>query len=689
MNMKVLSDVVIKYGRQNPQKTAIINGNKEIQYSLLVDQVETLSRVLCEMGIRKGDKIVYSAPSKAEYIVLYLAVLNIRAVSVPVLKSASFEEVRYISELTEAKLVVSDSPKLKDMKNIISFKDLFEKVSRETVGECVIGKAGVSPEDISEILFTSGTTGRPKGAMLSYRAIYASILNTAEGIGMREEDILLLPLPLNHSFGMRVLRSALYNGETIVVQNGFSFAGELKDNIEQNNCNCMVCVASGFEMIKQQIGKNYQKILSRLRYIEFSAGPVSEGLRRELCDNLPDTIIYNTWGSTETGGALFLDVSHQKDKIWSAGAPIREIQIKIVDDSFREMPHDGQMVGRLALKGDMLLSGYYGNEELSVEYMRDGWFITNDAVSIDSEGYVRMRGRVDDIISVGGEKVAPADVERLVEEAAGIPGCVCVGVDDPDGVLGSVPVVFTEKEISDPKKIEEYIRVNGTSFMIPKAFVTVPEIPKNYMGKTDRKALKQLWISGVCGREKRNREEEPAKIMLSLIKGRRSIRSFNDRQIEEQKLTDILEAGRYAPSGHNMQTWRFTVLRDSTEIQRLKKVIELVAKDKKTPFYGFLNPQNAIIVSNDRRNSDGIQDCAAATENMLLMAHAHGLGAVWLNSCLYISDEPAIREQLQKYGLPDSHIVYGIVAMGYYDVSAKVPMKKENVIHYYIKEQAR
>ncbi|MCM1191187.1 MAG: AMP-binding protein [Butyrivibrio sp.] len=679
--MRVLSDIVIEYGTRNPEKTAVINGDKKISYARLIEQMEAVSNGLQEMGVREQDRIVYSAASKAEYIILYLAILNIRAVSVPVLKSASLEDVSYISDLTKAKMVVSDSPKLKELKNIISYKELLKR-SKAAV-QRVSCKTEILPDDITEILFTSGTTGKPKGVVHSYRAIYANTINTIDGMGMREEDILLLPLPLNHSFGMRVLRSALYNGGTIVLQNGFSFARELKDNIEQNNCNCMVCVASGFEMIKQQIGKDYQKILSRLRYIEFSAGPVPKPLRKELCDSLPETTIYNTWGSTETGGALFLDVSHKQDKTWSAGAPINDIQIKIVDDSFQELPHDGHTVGRLALKGDMLLSGYYRNEKLSAEYMRDGWFITNDAVSIDEESYVRMRGRVDDIISVGGEKVAPADVERLVEEACGMPGCVCVGVTDPDGILGSVPVVFAAGKFADQKKIEEYIRTKGNSFMVPRAFVTVPEIPRNYMGKIDRKALKQLWDERLLDRDKREEHADSAALLLNLIKGRRSIRNFTDRVVEAEKLSDILEAGRYAPSGHNMQTWRFTVLTDSGEIQKLKNVIEPVAKEKGTPFYGFLNPRNAIIVSNDRRNNYGIQDCAAATENMLLMAHAHGLGAVWLNSCLYISDEPPIREQLRKYEIPDSHVVYGIIALGYYDDPVKIPAKKENIIFYY------
>lgn len=680
--MDLLFERCKKTAKTNPNKVVIISGEKQTTYGQLIDEVMKAVNFLKSEDVYPSDKVVFSAPSKAEYVELYLAIQAVGAISVPLLKSIGIEEARYICEETEAKLVVSDNRKFSELPGWKSYKDIFSIDSSDFVDVDSFVIPDRNEEDIAEILYTSGTTGKPKGVMLSNRAICASIKNTMNGMEMQEDDVLLLPLPLNHSFGMRVLRAALFTGESICLQNGFSFAKEFLDNIEINKCNCLACVSSGFEMLRQQIGERLFLYISKLRYVEFSAGAASEELRKELSGKCPDVQIFNTWGSSETGGALFINTTLRKDKIWSAGAPINDIEIAILDDKYNFLSKDGDSIGRLALRGPMLLSGYY-NSELTKNTLVDGWFVTNDLVSIDEEDYVKLRGRADDIISVGGEKVAPLDVERFVLEASEVFEAVCVGVDDPNKLLGQVPVVFVVGKIGDRKQIEALIRTNGNPFMMPYDYVEVNQIPRNYMGKVDRKELKKLWEQKLSFGNTATKEKENAKKMLQLILSRRSVRQFTDKCIEHEKLKDILEAARYAPSGHNMQTWKFTVIRSSEEIARFKEVIETVVARTKTPYYGFLNPSTIIIVTNDRRNAYGIQDSSAAIQNMQLMAHAHGLGAVWLNSCLKISDEPEIREMLDKYNIKKSHVVHGIVGLGYYVNAPKTPVKKENVIEYY------
>ena len=447
----------------------------------------------------------------------------------------------------------------------------------------------------------------------------------------------------------------------------------------------MIAVNAGFEMLQQQMGEDYKNCFKDMRYIEFSAGAVPANKRRQLVEDLPNVRLHNTWGSTETGGGLFLEFSANKDKIESAGAAINDTEAAVLDN-------DGNIVpigeyGRLALKGKALMLGYYQDPKLTEDALHGEWLWTNDMAKMDTDGYVYLNGRVDDIISVGGEKVAPADIEKIISMQPGVRECACCGVDDPKGILGQVPVVFMVADANgyDEKQIEEQIRRLGNGFMVPAAFIKLQELPRNYMGKIDRKAMKEIWKTSLkdeSAEANQSGNDNFADKVLELITSRRSVRAFLEKPVERELIDKLLLAGRMAPSGHNMQTWRFTVLQSQDKIDNLKEVTEKVAAEKKSLFYGFQNPQALIIVSNDRRNADGAQDASAAIENILLMAHALGLGACWINALHHISDEPEIREVLNSYSIPTTHLVYGMVGIGYPQSVPKMPVKKENVINF-------
>lgn len=176
--------------------------------------------------------------------------------------------------------------------------------------------------------------------------------NTLTGIGMRNDDILLLPLPLNHSFGMRVLRACLLAGGTMVLQNGFGFARETELNIEQFQCNALACVPSSMDLMLGQMEDRAARIFGQLRYIEFGAGSLSVQRKRYLTQLLPNTELFNTWGSSETGGCLFLHVNRQLDKVSAVGRPLEGIQVRLLSQT-DGTPLEGSgpdVVGRLALR---------------------------------------------------------------------------------------------------------------------------------------------------------------------------------------------------------------------------------------------------------------------------------------------------------------------------------------------------
>lgn len=670
--METLVGKVLAYGDSQAEKVAVCFKNSTVSYGELKKRVMGMAVLLHNMGVEKGNRVMINAVSKPEYIVGLLAVQYLGTVAVAIDKYAKPENIRDIWEMTQAALFLTDGKKLPEEIKTVSLKQLYEDSVEE---QEYLSHEEPEEGDLCELIFTTGTTGKPKGAMLSYRCIYANMLNTCRGIGMREDDIVLNPLPLNHSFGMRVLRSTLYLGATVVLQNGFTFAKEIETNIMQHHCTAMVCVPASMEVIYRQMQERFAEIIGRFRYIEFGAGSVSVDMKKKLLVLLPHTQLFNTWGSTETGGAVFLDITNHSDKLASIGRPLEGIEVKAVDsDGNAVTAKDIDSAGRMLLRGRMRMEGYWNEPELTKETIRDDWLYTNDLIYIDEDGFVFMLGRADDIINVGGEKVSPIEIENIAQEYEEVKECACIGVDDPEGIVGQVPVLYV---VADNGMVEvdallKYLAGRMEKYKLPQEFIQVDELPRNRMKKLDRKALHRMY-------EERGSVDLMNPVICNLL-ARRSVRSFTEQSIDDKMLDMILKTGYYAPSGHNMQTWRFTVLKSQEKIRQLKEIIRIKAAEQKVHFYGFENPKILILVSNDRRNKDGIQDASCAAENMMLAAQSYGIGSVWLNPLMTLCDEPEIRALLDSYQVPGQHIVWAAVALGYPKAPGKLLAKKENVV---------
>lgn len=670
--METLVEKVLAYGDTQADKRAVCFKNVTVTYGELKKRIMGMASALHGMGIDKGHRVMLNAVSKPEYIAGLLAIQYIGAITVAIDKFAKSDSVHDIWEMTQADVFLVDGKKLPEDIKTVSLKQLYEESVSEQ--EYI---AYVKPEEaqLCELLFTTGTTGKPKGAMLSYRCVYANMLNTCNGIGMRKDDVVLNPLPLNHSFGMRVLRSTLYLGATVVLQNGFTFAKEIETNAAQHHCTAMVCVPASMEVIYRQMQERFAQIIGQFRYIEFSAGSVSVDMKKKLLGLLPDTQLFNTWGSTETGGAVFLDITNHPNKAASIGRPLEGIEVKAVDVDANEVAaKDIDTAGRMILRGRMQMEGYWNEPELTKETIRDGWLYTNDLVYMDKDGYVYMLGRADDIINVGGEKVSPIEVENTVQEYEAVKECACIGVDDPEGIVGQIPVLYvvTESGMIDEDALLRFLSGRMEKYKLPQEFIQIDELPRNKMKKLDRKALYRMYAE-------RGGIDLMNPVICNLL-ARRSVRNFTDQPIDDKILDMILKTGRYAPSGHNMQTWRFTLLRSQDKIRRLKEITRVNAEKAKVHFYGFENPQALILVSNDRRNNDGIQDASCAAENMMLAAQSYGIGSVWLNPLMTLCDEPEIRKLLDSYQIPAQHIVWAMVALGYPKAQGKLLAKKEDVV---------
>ena len=225
---------LIDLAKTQPDKLAVIFKKEQITYSELLKKVTGIATILKDNGVLSGDRVCFSAVSKPEMVAIYLGIQMIGAVAVFLDKNSTPENMISIYNEAGSKLLLTDKPMKEygELCHIISLRDTYAQADKVTTYKQE--NKLIQEDELAEILFTTGTTGKPKGVMLTYKSVYNIFMNTIEGIHIQDETILLLPLPLNHSFALRVLRAVLYKGATIVLQNGFTFAKEVENNMAQS-----------------------------------------------------------------------------------------------------------------------------------------------------------------------------------------------------------------------------------------------------------------------------------------------------------------------------------------------------------------------------------------------------------------------------------------------------------------------
>ncbi len=674
---------VLELAAKQPDKQAVIFKKEQLTYSRLAERMKIIAVRLKDMGIKKGDRVLFTALSKPEMVAAYLGIQYLGAIAVFVDKNGTADNSADIYEDAQASIFLTDKPMgdYADKCRLYSLKRIYAVDDIDNTDDVELAYAMPDEDDIAELLFTTGTTGKPKGVILTYKSVYNIFINTIEGIGMSGDERLLLPLPLNHSFALRVLRAVLYLGATVVLQNGFAFSKELENNLNEFQCTAMAAVAASMEIIYGQMQDKFSEIVGKFRYIEISAGSLTVEQRKRFVKLLPNTIIYNTWGSSESGGALFINVTEcvsDPVKVAAVGKPLPNVEVKVIDTEGNDIKSDSTHPGRMALKGDMKMAGYWRREELTQETLKGDWLITGDMVYLDEDGYVYMLGRADDIINVGGEKVSPVEVENAAGEYEYVKECACIGIPDPAGISGQVPMLFVVAKGSQysEEDLKAFLAHKLERYKLPAKYLLLSELPRNRMQKVDRKELKNIW------ERSENGEELLINPVMQAILTRRSIRRFTDKPVPREILDLILKAGYYAPTGHNMQTWKFTVLTSAESIEKLKAVTVETAKANNVYCYGFENPKCLILISNDERNPYGCQDASCAAENIFLAAHSYGIGSVWLNPLMTLRNVEPVKSFLDELKVPANHTVWCMAALGYPSADGVMLAKKKDVVYY-------
>ncbi|MBR8838433.1 MAG: long-chain-fatty-acid--CoA ligase [Stigonema ocellatum SAG 48.90 = DSM 106950] len=480
-----------------PNKPALIFEGKYFTYKDLNEMANRVANGLRGLGIEHGERVALFLPNIPEFVISYLGIQKIGAIAVSVNTSLKSDELKFILDDCCAAVLITtetlcenvhkqDLPHLKHI--LIAEGNAVEGI---TLGELMANASSsaraveMKGDDPAAILYTSGTTGFPKGATLSHGNVISNMYSMNRCCGMRPNDKILLFLPMFHCFGQNaILNSALNICATIVLHRSFEPETVLTSVVD-HNITIFFGVPTTFILL---LDRASTRDLSSRYYFSAAAGLPVEIARR--WQEKFGEAINQGYGLTETSPLASYN-HHLKYKLGSIGSPIENVEMKIVnlDDGYEVAPGD---IGEIVIRGSNVMLGYWNRPSETAKVIRDGWFHTGDIGQMDDLGYFYIVDRLKDMINTGGLKVYPAEVENVIYQHPSVAEVAVYGL--PDVLMGEqvkASVVLKPDQMVAEEEIIAFCHQRIAKFKVPSAVEFVTSIPKNPTGKVLKRLLRQ------------------------------------------------------------------------------------------------------------------------------------------------------------------------------------------------------
>lgn len=481
--MKTIEEQIFDQVQNTPDKVALISGDTEITYSQLWDYCLCAAEKLKQdYHLKKGDRVILSAAGNIEFVYAYFGVHIAGGICVPIDPDTNQTRFEYIEKSTTPVCVMGLLHNVK--KETIPFSDVVNGTSKATY---------IVPEQsqVADILFTTGTTGAPKGVALSYNNLSAAARNINAFIGNTSSDVELLALPVSHSFGLGRLRCSLSKGATVVMLGTFANVKKFFKEMARCQVTMFAMVPASWGFIKKMSGKYIGKFADQLKFIEIGSSFMPVEDKELLMSLLPKTRICMHYGSTEASRSAFMEFHTYKDNLLSIGKASPNVEIKIFTS--QGTPAALGEEGEVCVKGEHVTCSYWNEtpERFASDFY-DGYFRTGDCGTMDAEGNIYLKSRIKEMINVGGKKVSPMEVEDILNTIPGIKESACIGIPDPGIVLGEVVKAFivVDDNLSDEEIIQQ-LRPQLEVYKLPVEIERINDIPKTGSGKIQRLSLKK------------------------------------------------------------------------------------------------------------------------------------------------------------------------------------------------------
>ncbi|MEM7101093.1 MAG: AMP-binding protein [Pseudomonadota bacterium] len=473
----------------NAERDAVIlPGRGTLTYADLQEKVAKIAQVLLAQGVGTGDRVVVQVEKSAENLCLYLAVLRIGAVYVPLNTAYTPVELDYFVKDAEPSLYVG-SEERSDINSLTLLPDGTGTLSDALSIPADSAIAARGAKDLAAILYTSGTTGRSKGAQLSHQNLSSNAHDLTAAWGWQNNDVLLHALPIFHVHGLFIAsHCALLNGTPMVWLPKFD-AAEVQQVLAQ--CTVMMGVPTFYTRLLAD--EKFPRIsLSHIRVFICGSAPLTEQVFAAWEARTGHRIL-ERYGMSET----IINTSNPLDGErvpGTVGFGLPNLDLRIADDTGQELPRGD--VGNIEVRGPNVFSGYWRMPEKTAQEIRgDGYFITGDLGTQDEEGRVSIVGRGKDLVITGGYNVYPKEVEKIIDEMPGVAESAVIGVPHDDFGEAVVAVIVPAGDAVRIEQVDAALDGQLARFKQPKQVVNVEALPRNTMGKVQKNLLRETYAA--------------------------------------------------------------------------------------------------------------------------------------------------------------------------------------------------
>lgn len=499
--------------RVQPDKCAMIHGDVRLSYSALNQGANRLAHWLIEQGIMPGDRVALLLENCREYLVSYYGILKAGGIVVPLnpelkadclhpilaritprLVIASAKCERTIKSLDFSTLpfqsILIAEPKLNWMESSLSVIPIDEIIENGTDTNPVVS---MDDTNISSIVFTSGSTGNPKGVMLSHRNITTNTRSIIQYLELSAADIQMVVLPFFYVMGKSLLNTHIAVGGTLVLNNKFAYPASVVQQMVDEQVTGFSGVPSTYaHLLHRSPFGAFRDRLTSLRYCTQAGGHMARSLKEALLAALPEqTKLYIMYGATEASARLtYVEPARLREKIDSIGVPVSGVTMKVIDKSGNELP-SGE-TGELVATGPNIMAGYWNDPQSTESVLSPSGYRTGDLGYQDHDGYFHVTGRIDNQLKVGGHRVNPHEVEEALIATGLLIEAAVIGMGDPLAghklVAVAVPVDGSTSENDILGKCSKLL----PRHKLPSEVRMVGILPKNSSGKVDRAGCLQL-----------------------------------------------------------------------------------------------------------------------------------------------------------------------------------------------------
>jgi long-chain acyl-CoA synthetase len=495
--METVHQYLFESARRHADRTALIYDGSELRYAQMAERIRAIGDLLSDAGLRKGDRVAILLADKRRFILSVFAAMSRGLVAVPIPQGTTAAVVESVLLDCEPAALVTSAQDLSDLpaslhqqircRLLVDLDPPFALPARTELP--------LDGDDLALILYTSGTTGPRKGVLLTHRNLVQSTLNTNAFMRVNEGIRELVALPLAHSFGFGRTRSVLFAGGTLVLTSGPLNPLAIIQAALLHHCNGLSAVPAGIAQM-MRLEALMRRIGPQMRFVELGSSPMPADRKRRLAEIFPWARICMHYGLTEASRSTFLDFRADRDRLETVGRAAPSVEIAVRDERGGVVAAGSS--GEISIRGPHVARGYWKDPALSrARFTEDGWFRTGDFGFLDNDGYLYLLGRRDDVINVGGHKVTPLEVESAIREIHPDVDVCVVGVPDPAGIQGEVPVLCYVSNAGRTLEVDELAHALSGRLHddhLPRAVYRLDRLPRSDGDKVLRRELRKLLI---------------------------------------------------------------------------------------------------------------------------------------------------------------------------------------------------